>query len=326
MDPSNTSALSPADSIAHTWTGAALTTEPADHDRAEDAARTAYRDAGLPEPTQFIWCPSPWAALEHIESLIVGGQSSLVTAVRRTVLKQALSAARVLLVDRASDTERFSAFGEFHSFFERKGFYGEQRYDGMDERYDLMERPYRCPPVLPSERSALRPVLHAVHHTYRYVLRPMWSAIGRSITARFALQPVWYWADEHGLVDQDDEARAVIRYSTPGLNDQFFDPAWCYWPDLMVLAAIDTYRGSLGVGPDPAWQGCRDVALTSGPWWPFPDTAVMIERPILLTLDEQGRLHGDDGPAVQWADGHPVWASEGTLIGTAPSGPTSLGA
>ncbi|WP_372434202.1 DUF6745 domain-containing protein [Micromonospora luteifusca] len=76
------------------------------------------------------------------------------------------------------------------------------------------------------------------------------------------------------------------------------------WPSL--LAAIDTYRNSLGAGADPAWQGCRDVVLTSGPWWPFPDIALMSERPILLTLDEQGRLHGDDGPAVQGADGHPV--------------------
>ncbi|MFG1872314.1 DUF6745 domain-containing protein [Micromonospora arborensis] len=148
--------------------------------------------------------------------------------------------------------------------------------------------------------------------TYRRVLSPMWSTTDRPITARFALQPASCWADEHGLVDQDDEAGAVsFATAHPASTTRFFGPAWCCYPDLMVLAAIDTYRDSLGVELDPAWQGCRDVALTSRPWWPFRGIAVMSERPILLAIDEQGRLHGDDRPAVQWADGHYVWACEG---------------
>ncbi|MBQ1019822.1 hypothetical protein KBX71_18415 [Micromonospora sp. D93] len=91
------------------------------------------------------------------------------------------------------------------------------------------------------------------------------AAIRRLIAARYALRPAWYWPEEQGLVDQD-EAPAVVRYSTPDLNDRLFDPAWCYNPDLMVLATIDIYRSRLGAGLDPAWQGCRDMALTSGPW------------------------------------------------------------
>lgn len=326
MDPSSTPAHPAAHGIARTWARALLTFEPADHGHAEAAARAAYRAARRPEPSEFIWCPSPWAALDLVRSLIQDGQVPLVNAVRRTVLNQALSAARSPLVDRVSDTERLSAFGEFHYHFERKGFYGEQRYDGVDGRYDLMERPYRCPPVLPSERLALRPVLHAVHQTYRHVLSPAWSAIDRATSADYTLQPAWYWSDEHGLVDQNDEARAVVRYSTPDLNDRFFDPAWCFYPDLMVLAAIDTYRRVFDTDPGSAWQGCRDVALTSGPWWPFPETAVMSERPALLTLDEQDRLHADDGPAIQWPDGHHVWAHDGVLISPPRSGSATSGA
>ncbi|MET8354815.1 hypothetical protein [Micromonospora sp. NPDC005206] len=130
----------------------------------------------------------------------------------------------------------------------------------MDERYDLMEHPYRCPPVLPSERSALQPVLGAVYQTYQHALSPMWAALDRSITARYAIQLAWCWDDDHGVVRQDDEARAVVRYSTPNLDDRFSDAASCYYPDLIVLAAIDTYRTALGAAPDPAWQGmprCR---------------------------------------------------------------------
>ncbi|MGC4797162.1 DUF6745 domain-containing protein [Micromonospora saelicesensis] len=224
---------------------------------------------------------------------------------------------------RASDTERFSALGEFHSYCERKGFYGEQHYDGVDERYDLMERPYRCLPVLPSERSALRPVLHTLHlparpqpHVggdrpfgHRPLRAPTGLLLGRGAGAR----------------DQDDEACAVIRYSTPDLNDRFFVSGWCYYPDLMVLATRDAYRSYLGVGLDPARQACRDVALTTGPWWPSPSTDAMSERPILLTLNERGRPHSDAGPAIQWIDGHQVWASEGAFIRTARLGSTPRG-
>ncbi|WP_374102184.1 DUF6745 domain-containing protein [Micromonospora sp. U21] len=84
--------------------------------------------------------------------------------------------------------------------------------------------------------------------------------------------------------------------------------------DVGVLTAINTYRDALGAAPDPASQGCRDVALASGPWWPFPDTALMSERPAVLKLDDQGRLHADNGPAIRWLDGHPVWEREGILV------------
>ncbi|MET8312398.1 DUF6745 domain-containing protein [Micromonospora sp. NPDC005173] len=89
----------------------------------------------------------------------------------------------------------------------------------------------------------------------------------------------------------------------------------------MLLSAIDAYRDSLGVGPDPVSQGCRDVALTSGPWWPFLDTALMSERPILLTLNQQGRLQGDDGPAVQWARRSPRVGERGRALLSAPHVP-----
>ncbi|WP_406062936.1 DUF6745 domain-containing protein [Micromonospora sp. NBC_00860] len=153
----------------------------------------------------------------------------------------------------------------------------------------------------------------------------MWSAIDRTISAIHAPTGL-VLVNGHGLVDQDDEARAVVRYSTPGLHDRSFDPAWCFYPDLMVLAAIDTYRRVFDTDPGAAWQGCRDVALTSGPWWPFPETVVMSERPTLLTLDEQDRLHADGGPAIQWRDGHHMWAHDGVLIGPPRSWSATRGA
>ncbi|WP_406037508.1 hypothetical protein OG799_23135 [Micromonospora sp. NBC_00898] len=182
----------------------------------------------------------------------------------------------------------------------------------------LSGRAYRCSPLTDLERSTLRPVLQAVRRTYDLVHSPIWSALDRHVTARYTMQPAWYWADDHGFVDQDDEARPLVRYSLPDLDDRFFYPAWCYYPDWVVLSAIDTSRAVLGAVPDLAWEGCREVALASGPWWPFADVAVMSERPTLLRINAQGQLHSDQGPAVTGPDGKQVWARDGAVTKVHP--------
>ncbi|MEH0829890.1 hypothetical protein [Micromonospora sp. CPCC 205714] len=273
-----------AEDVAALWTTAATATDPVDREAAEAAVRAAYRAAGLPAPSRFIWCTSLHEAIDALGRHIGDGNTPLVRQVRRDVLQQALSTARAPLWQQASDLEQITAHGDFHQFFEWEGYYGEQRYDGMDERYDLMEHPYLCSPVLPAERAALQPVLTAVRSTYEQVLRPTWDALGQAVR-RYALHPAWYWHDHHTMVEQKDEARAVVQYCLPDANDQFFDPAWHFYPDLVVLAAIDTYRTAFGTTPNSGWEGCREVSLTSGPWWPFADLAVMTERVIAQHID-----------------------------------------
>ncbi|MFJ8439685.1 DUF6745 domain-containing protein [Kitasatospora griseola] len=56
----------PADaSVAH-WRAVAAATGPADRATAEQAVRTAYRAAGLAEPAEFRWYPSPLAAVTEL--------------------------------------------------------------------------------------------------------------------------------------------------------------------------------------------------------------------------------------------------------------------
>ncbi|MEU4477796.1 hypothetical protein AB0F68_06975 [Micromonospora sp. NPDC023966] len=77
---------------------------------------------------------------------------------RRGNLNRSLAAARAPIWERASQLDRFNAFGDFHHFMKWTGYYGEQRYDGIEARYDLTEYPYRCNPVTEPERTALTPV------------------------------------------------------------------------------------------------------------------------------------------------------------------------
>ncbi|QGN49823.1 hypothetical protein GKC29_25360 [Micromonospora sp. WMMC415] len=264
-------------------------------------------------PARFLWCPSPWAALEHLQHLVDHGHTPLVDVVRRMVLNRSLSVARAPLWQRASETERGRAFGDFHSFMEREGYYGEQRYDGMDERYDLMERPYQCRPSCRSNARRCTPVLRAVRQAYDLVLSPMWRALGQSITGRYTLHPAWYWDNDHGFVDQNDDGRAVVRYSLPDLDDRSPTPPGATTPT-WSSSPRSTPTGRCSEQP-PTPRG-RDAEMPR--WRPAHGgrsrtwrSSVNGPRPTSVKLDEQGRLHANDGPAVSWPDGHQMWARQG---------------
>ncbi|TYB39684.1 hypothetical protein FXF50_04710 [Micromonospora sp. AP08] len=139
------------------------------------------------------------------------------------------------------------------------------------------------------------------------------ATIDRNLTASYTMLPAWFWDTESSIVDQDDEGRAVIRYCL-NPRDWFFEPAWNYYPDWLLLATIDTCQEILGTRPHAAWTGCRDVALAAGPWWPLTDLAVMSERPTTLRVNAQDQLHAEGEPAVVWPDGSQVWARDGKAI------------
>jgi len=50
-------------------------------------------------------------------------------------------------------------------------------------------------------------------------------------------------------------------------------------------------------------------------WWPFADTAILCERPSAVHLDERGRLHHGDGPALVYPDGFALYRWRGVTIG-----------
>ena len=51
-------------------------------------------------------------------------------------------------------------------------------------------------------------------------------------------------------------------------------------------------------------------------WWPFENIVIASERPMVVRRDERGRLHHDAGPAVEYADGYPLYVWHGTNIPT----------
>ncbi|MGD8487290.1 MAG: hypothetical protein PVG27_07605 [Chloroflexota bacterium] len=57
-----------------------------------------------------------------------------------------------------------------------------------------------------------------------------------------------------------------------------------------------------------------EVARSVGAWWALEGLAICCERPLVLRLDEEGRPHSTDGPAIAYGDGFEVWADHGVSI------------
>lgn len=70
----------------------------------------------------------------------------------------------------------------------------------------------------------------------------------------------------------------------------------------------------LGIDGPKRLMGHMQVARCSGWWWPFSDTVIMTERPVVLVRDDRYRLHCETGPAISYSDGWGIWAWHGVRV------------
>lgn len=101
---------------------------------------------------------------------------------------------------------------------------------------------------------------------------------------------------------------------------------------LLILALTFADHGQHEASWLPLFEAHRsacDSALTDAPllhalarvaeqahwWWPFAGAAILCERPTEVHVDEQGRPHNGDGPAVGYADGFALYRWRGVTIG-----------
>ncbi|MFC4011629.1 DUF6745 domain-containing protein [Nonomuraea purpurea] len=61
-------------------------------------------------------------------------------------------------------------------------------------------------------------------------------------------------------------------------------------------------------------DGLKRVAERAGWWWPYERVAIVTRRPIEVHLDDLGRLHRADGPALAFADGFALHAWHGMPV------------
>ena len=61
-------------------------------------------------------------------------------------------------------------------------------------------------------------------------------------------------------------------------------------------------------------NGLMAVAKACGWVWPFAGCAIITDRPAIISMDDQNRLHRADGPAIEYRDGFAVHAWHGVRI------------
>ncbi|MFI7697810.1 DUF6745 domain-containing protein [Nonomuraea sp. NPDC049480] len=61
-------------------------------------------------------------------------------------------------------------------------------------------------------------------------------------------------------------------------------------------------------------DGLKRVSESTGWWWPYERIAIVTARPVELHLDDLGRLHRADGPAMAYADGFALYAWHGMPV------------
>ena len=74
--------------------------------------------------------------------------------------------------------------------------------------------------------------------------------------------------------------------------------------------------------PDPDWEWppndlawlLAELRASCGPLVVVANEIVASERPLVLRVDDQGRAHDDDGPAIAYPDGFTVHAWHGVAL------------
>ncbi len=121
-----------------------------------------------------------------------------------------------------------------------------------------------------------------------------------------------------------DSLRGSLRDSQPSASTTLDEILW-YWTwwmggqhSLAWWAHYAYCRDELGVNVGEQQSADLDLWLEVGRscgWWrPRNGIVWMCERPLVQTLDDEGRLHNDTGPAILCRDSWAVWAVHGVRV------------
>lgn len=84
----------------------------------------------------------------------------------------------------------------------------------------------------------------------------------------------------------------------------------CSW-----LSYYDYFGREVGLSDIVApLQGLMEIAESAGWFIPYDEVCIISERPNLLMLDDRGRMHNTDGPAIRFPDGYAIYAIHGVVV------------
>jgi hypothetical protein len=91
----------------------------------------------------------------------------------------------------------------------------------------------------------------------------------------------------------------------------------CIYPETWAIAnsRLEFYGKNLKLAEKPQINQLFNDLLSQGGWiLPFSKTCLIVDRPIKLTLDQENRLHQEQGMAMLYNDGYGVYAYHGVIL------------
>ncbi|HEY9787505.1 MAG TPA: hypothetical protein V6D17_19105 [Candidatus Obscuribacterales bacterium] len=266
------------------WRKIGFATAPADRNQAQEGIRRAYESARLRPPRYIVWVDSPWMGSIAAAILAKAVQSQFESVVR--------------------------------SFFNS---FSKRLWNAIDAKGGSGWW-----------REVEHQITRAVGMSYGNVAMQIRQAIiaelnGRNIGGAEAGMGV-YASQE--LLDRltltldrqlpGEYTRRIVpiveRGLTSDLANSIMAQTWYCGTGSMDgdLAFYDFCRTS-GFN-FPELGGFLMMAQSCGWWWPFEDICIATERPKLISVDAQGRLHYGKGPAILYPDHWRICAWHGTFV------------
>ncbi|GAA2370850.1 DUF6745 domain-containing protein [Dactylosporangium salmoneum] len=327
--------------VSAKWLAAGLSTAPADRAAATEAARLAYRSAGLPEPRHVVWFASPLAAA-RAAALLTGRRGlpgdapdpadEAIAAELRAQGCPPVSGSAGPSVRNAVRTAPWAAArAEAHTLLGPDGWAALWSACAADVWGLVNDR------IATPLRTHLRGELPA--HARAVLL----DAVGGQHDA--------------GWLAAFDAATPPPAAASPGAAPAEAVPSWSAGPSPSGSAAaavsvvssppaaapMDFSAGPAGAvragAPAPGGPvrpsspvgafgsgggaalhavqllaGLAGVARSSSWWWPYANVAILTDRPDALHRDNLGRLHAADTPALHYSDGYAIHAWRGMPI------------
>jgi hypothetical protein len=269
------------ESIARKWHDHLLSTDPIDHDSAEEAIRAAYRSAGVAEPEHFIWCASPieavWAALVIIGKTDGYNHAVLEDVDRSKANKEKLARTRAMLAERLgiSEADVEGCFGKPFYRAEGSSTVGERLRESSIESW--MARAEAGDDFLAIHSQGPFKPLHDVEQALHFEGYQFRNGVQQGSLYKEALTKA---GNKHIAILGGRSAHHRL-YGSFAYSEVAIDEAL---DEAGKLELSDLQRAMRA-----AYEAC-------GLWWPCETGVVLAERPIAAEITSEG-------PRMEWADG-----------------------
>jgi hypothetical protein len=110
-------------------------------------------------------------------------------------------------------------------------------------------------------------------------------------------------------LDMDEKIRAASNNEHKFISSYGFANCWSGW-----AAFVDYFATYTDVQNLEIFEGLRDLSYNCGFVSFFDTTCFISERPEYIKMDDTGRTHCENGPAIQYADGFEVYIWHGVRI------------